>query len=485
MIMLPTAARALVGRVLRPLLKAVEGQPRPGPYHLPITGGWLSDGISTNWWQSGISPTGGERSAIVERCIALYAETAASLPGAHWQRNARGGRTRVRNSALARILAKPNEYETPSSFVLNAVHSLYREGNCFALALRNDRFEIESLHLMDPSMSAPLVAEDGSIFFRLGGNDVMSRMLGDDAPLIVPARDVLHIKLHSGHRHPHPLVGETPLTAAMMDIAVGNAFAQQQIQFLANQARPSAVLSTDLVLDRDQVQQIRDRWNEQAKGLHQGGTPILTAGLKVQPWATPARDAQLAELQKLSAERICWAFGIPLQLLGLATTPATSTETLMQFWLATGLGFCLNHIEQSFDQLFRLKGEPLEYTEFDTAALLRSAQKDRIEALARAVQGGIYSPNEARAVEDLDAVPYGDQPRVQAQVVPLSAAGAIPTTPTAAVSPSAPAVKSYQAAVQLDVDALVARSKRPERLAAEPRVIIRKTTTRPVQVTRR
>ena len=481
-----TTTRALVGRVLRPLLKAVEGQPRPGPYHLPLTGGWLPDGISTNWWQSGIRPTGGERSAIVERCIALYAETASSLPGAHWQRNARGGRTRVRNSALARILAKPNEYETPSSFMLNSVHSLYREGNCFALALRNDRFEIESVHLMDPRMSAPLVAEDGSIFFRLGGNDVISRMLGDDAPLIVPGRDVLHIKLHNSQRHPQPLVGETPLLAAMADIAVGNAFLQQQLQFLANQARPSAVLSTDLVLDKDQVQALRDRWLEQSKGLHAGGTPILTAGLKVQPWATPAKDAQLAELTKISSERICYAFGIPLQLLGLATTPATSTETLMQFWLATGLSFALNHVEQAFDRLFRLKGEPDDYCEFDTAALLRSAQKDRIEALARAVQGGIYSPNEARAAEDLDAVPYGDEPRLQAQVVPLSAAGTIPTTPAAAVSPSAPAVKSYHdEAVQLDFDALVARAKRPERMKAEPRAVIRKTTTRPVRVTKR
>jgi len=363
------------------------------------------------------------------------------------------------------------------------VHSLYSEGNAFALALRSERFEVTTLHLMDSRQSSPFVVRneddnDAEIFYRLSGNTVVDHMFGDKQ-LIVPMRDVLHIRLHDSRRYPRPLVGETPLTAALADIAVGNAFVQQQIQFLANQARPSAVLSTDLVLDRDQVQQIRDRWNDQAKGLHQGGTPILTAGLKVQPWATPAKDAQLAELSKLSAERICWAFGIPLQLLGLANTPATSTEALMHFWLATGLGFCLNHVEQAFDRLFDLKGEPEKYTEFNTAALLRSAQKDRIEALARAVQGGIYSPNEARAAEDLDAVPHGDEPRVQAQVVPLSAAGSIPSAPGPAVPPSAPAAKNYQAAVQLDVDALRARTKRPERVAAldgaaeprEPRVI--------------
>jgi len=46
----------------------------------------------------------------------------------------------MQKSALARVLHRPNDYETASSFMLNAVHSLYREGNCFALALRNARF---------------------------------------------------------------------------------------------------------------------------------------------------------------------------------------------------------------------------------------------------------------------------------------------------------------------------------------------------------
>jgi phage portal protein BeeE len=59
-----------------------------------------------------------------------------------------------------------------------------------------------------------------------------------------------------------------------------------------------------------------------------------------------------------------------------------------------------------------LKGQPDEYVEFDTAALLRSAFKDRIEGLTRGVQGGILAPNEARNSEGYDAVEFGDEPRV-------------------------------------------------------------------------
>ena len=60
---------------------------------------------------------------------------------------------------------------------------------------------------------------------------------------------------------------------------------------------------------------------------------------------------------------------------------------------------------------------------------MRSAFKDRIDGLARAVQGGIYSPNEARALESLSAAEDGDEPRVQQQVVPLSAWDKQPPAP--------------------------------------------------------
>lgn len=113
--------------------------------------------------------------------------------------------------------------------------------------------------------------------------------------------------------------------------------AELQQQLVQNRASPSAVLTTDLHLDAAQVQNLRDRWNEQSKGLHAGGVPILTHGLKVQPWTQPAaaKDLQLAELLKLTDQHIALVFRIPLQLLSLGNAPLGSTEALMQFWLAS------------------------------------------------------------------------------------------------------------------------------------------------------
>jgi HK97 family phage portal protein len=432
-------ANNLIARMLRPLLKAAEGSVRPGPYNLPVTGGWLPAGSPWNWWQDGINPLGYgyDGSAMVEACLSAYSQTVAMCPGDHWRLNDKGGRDRVTNSALSRILRSPNAYQSPSDFMLNATRSLYAEGNAYALALRNDRYEIDELHLMDPRLSGPQVAATGDVFYYLGGNSVIDKQVHEQ--LIVPARDVLHIRLNATkRRYPFPLVGDTPLGAALQDVAMSNAMTAQQINFYMNQARPSAVLTTDLILDKDQVQFVRDRWDEQSKGLQQGGTPILTGGLKPMILSTNSKDAELADVMKMSEQRIALAFRVPLAILGIGGTPYASTELLMQSWIASGLGFALNHIEDAFGLLFNLKGQPDEYVEFDTKALLRSAFKERIAALAQAVQGGIFSPNEARAEESLPEVKFGDEPRVQQQVVPLSAASAIPATPGAPGAPTQP-----------------------------------------------
>jgi HK97 family phage portal protein len=265
---------------------------------------------------------------------------------------------------------------------------------------------------------------------------------------LVPARDVLHIKLHVDQLR-NPLRGESPLVAAYLDVITGSTILGQAAQFYQNQAKPGFVLSTELQLDKDQTNAARDRWTEQTTGANIGGTPILTAGLKpVQIPMASYRDAQIAELLKLSNQDIAMAFRVPLAILGIAGSGGGygSTEALMQAWIASGLGFCLNHVEEAFGQFFGLKGQPDEYVEFDTEALLRSQFKDRIEGLVRGVQGGVFSPNEARNRENLDSVKDGDEPRVQQQVVPLSAAGSIPTSapgkPKIPASPSAPPAPS-------------------------------------------
>jgi phage portal protein BeeE len=241
-----TITTALTRIVSGLLGKAAEGQFRPGPYWLPVSGGWLSAeaGQFMNWWQLGYDVTSASASsAMVEACVSAYSQTTAMLPGDHWRANDRGGKDRVTNSALSRILRRPNSYQSISDFMLNSTRSLYLEGNAYALALRNDRFEVNELHLMNPRQCAAQLSVTGEVFYQLGGNEIIEKQI--QGPLIVPQRDVLHIRLHTVRSQ---LRGESPLVAAALDVAATGAMSQQQIAFYTNQARPSFILSTDQVI---------------------------------------------------------------------------------------------------------------------------------------------------------------------------------------------------------------------------------------------
>src|SRR5215471_13039418 len=182
----------LLARVLNFVRKG-EGDVHPGPWYLPITGGWLPSEVGQfwNWWQMGGNPLPWPgRSAMVEACISAYSQTVAMCPGDHWKLNSKKGRDRVTTSALSRILRHPNEYESISDFLLNAVRDLYLDGNAYAYCTRNSRYEIDTMHLMDPRSSRPQIAPGGEVFYNLLGNIVVDEMFGPLPP--IPQRDVLH-----------------------------------------------------------------------------------------------------------------------------------------------------------------------------------------------------------------------------------------------------------------------------------------------------
>ena len=400
------------------LTRAAEGDYRPGPYLL--SDGWLSAGAGKllNWWQAGYSlQPYGVGSAMVEACVSAYSQTVAMCPGTHWRKVDDGGREPVTSSALSRILKRPNDYESMSDLLLNLTRKTYTKGEAYGLAIRNDRGEIKEIHRMREG--SPVLAVDGSIFYRLWGNEIVEQRFDLSDP--IPARDVLHIRLHTPR---HPLRGESPILSVALDLALSGAALNQQTAFYLNQARPSFMLETEQQLTAQQTQDLRDRWDAQTKGDNAGGTPILAWGLKAKPVTTSASDGRLADLLKLSDQNVALAFRMPLQILGVGGTPFASTEALMSSWKSTGLGFILNHIEEAFGLLFKLGGQPDEYLEFDTDALLRSSFKEMIESLANA-SGKVMTKNEARAKIGLGRKDGGDEIYVQMQDIPLSMAGKV------------------------------------------------------------
>lgn len=385
------------------------------------------------WWQQALDVRQPSYSwtanAAVEACVSAITQTVAMLPVAHWRETAGGTAERVTTSAAARVLRRPNSYQTKADFFLNLTRRELLHGNGYAVAVRNDRFEVDELHIIGRDSIQPIIEDESrEIYYRVGG-----QAFGIVDDFIAPARDVLHLRQHTTY---DPLRGETPLTAAALAIDGGNAIAAHHAAFFRNMARPSGVLQTDATITAAQMIELRARWEEQAAKMNAGGTPILTSGLKWEPISVSGVDAAIIEAYKLSIEDIARVFRIPLAVIGsMAGATFNNTETLLRFWLASGLGFFLEHIELALDRLFGLR--PNEWIAFDVEqGLLRADLKTRMEALRNGVIAGILSPNEARAREGLGPVEYGDEPRVQMQVVPLSYNAEPPAAPDPAAVPA-------------------------------------------------
>jgi len=397
-------------------------------YPGPVTqdGIWTQDSkflpwcFDLNYWQEGYTGEGSPVTAAVEAAVSAYAQTAAMLPAKVWKTLPNGGRQELPQTPLAKILRQPNSYQTRSDFVLNQVRALLLRGNCYALAETDANDVPIALHPLYPTNAMPYInPESGDVFYSIAPTDMTPADAVKGWPLdmqrMVPARYVWHCKLATTKS---PLIGETPLQAAYPSMAAQGSITAQQATFFRNMSRPSGTLNTDMVLNAAQANELRARWAEHSAGIALGGVPVLSSGLKWQALSMSSADAQLIDYYKLSTADIARVLRIPLPLIGEDSQSFGTTEVLMQFWIASGLGFLLDHIENSLGMFFDLSAN--EYVELDTDALLRSNFKERIEGIVRGVQGGVLTPNEGRAREGLPAVEAGDEPRMQQQVVPLT-----------------------------------------------------------------
>lgn len=324
---------------------------------------------------------------------------------------------KITTSAAHRVLKTPNSYQETPSFLLNLIATALFEGEAFCIVTRNDRQEVSSINLLPPNTCSPLVDDETkSIFYSVGSNPLAQ----GGADYIVPARDVMHLRFHTPR---HPLIGESPIKAAALAININVALNKSQAAFFNQMSRPSGVITYEGTQDRPfldakQMESLKQAWANASQQMNQGKVPILGANMKFQPMGINSQDAQLVEAQNMSIADIGRVFGVPSPLINdLANATLNNSESLMRSFLSMSLGSYIEHIERQFDRLFNLNND--ERIELDTKALLRTDFNGRIDGLSKAVQGGVMTPNEARAMESLGEIDGGDTAFLQKQMIPI------------------------------------------------------------------
>jgi HK97 family phage portal protein len=414
-----------IGAAVR-LLRAVPTDGGARVYWPPLGNG---DRGPPGNWQMNLNP-GSFPSAELVAFSAVYACTSiisgdiAKLPIQVFRVDVESGaRTVQRRDYYAQLMRTPNSYQTGADFMQLYVLSTLLQGNAYAYTPRNARGEVAALHVLDPRSTRPFIEpESGELFYRCGENLLAGIIPG----AMIPERDIIH------HRLPllpgFPLLGVTPIFAAASSSAVGLQILRNSQSFFGNASRPSGVLTAPGKVSEPTAQRLKEDWDNNYGGPRFGKTAVLPEGLKWEPLAITAQDAQLIEQLRWSVEDVARVFRVPLFMLG-DPTKATyrNTEQAARAYLSGCLSYHIEALEQRFERAFEF---PLDWElKFDLSQILRAEIDVRFAAYTQALNAGWSTINEVRAQEGLEAVDGGDEPHIQMQYVPLSQSGKTPAAP--------------------------------------------------------
>ena len=199
--------------------------------------------------------------------------------------------------------------------------------------------------------------------------------------------------------------------------AIGLALATEEThaRFHGNGARPGGILTSELPLKDDQVNRLREAWQQTQGGVANAmKTAILSGGLKYQQLMMTGVDAQHIETRKFQIEEVCRAFRVFPAMVGYSDKTATyaSAEAFFAAHVRHSLLPWGERFEQATDRDCLSAAEIADgyYTALDYRQLLRGDAASRAAFYASGITNGWMTRNEARAEEDLNPLEGLDEP---------------------------------------------------------------------------
>lgn len=232
--------------------------------------------------------------------------------------------------------------------------------------------------------------------------------------------------------------GVSPVGMARQSLGIQSAAEKTAARLFGNGTMMSGILTTDMPLQQDQADALKQRWRDKMTGIgHSHDIAVLDSGTKFQPVSMQPEDAQFLQSRRWQVIEIARWFGIPPHLLGdveRSTSWGTGIEQQNIAFVAYTIKPWLNRIEQRVTR--EIITASTQYAEFLIDGLLRGATAERYTAYATAIQWGWLTRNEARTKENLEPIDGLDEPLTPLNMVaghndlngPLEPASGVVTT---------------------------------------------------------
>lgn len=305
------------------------------------------------------------------------------------------------------ILHCANSYQNHIQLKQWWVMSKLRFGNAYVLKQRGPGGEVVALHVLNPERVTPLVADDGSVYYKL-----MADPLARTGDVTVPASEIIHDRMNCLY---HPLVGVAPLHAAAIAAGIGHKIQKNTLTFFSNSAKPSGILVAPGAISDETAKALKESW----KSGEAGDIKVLGDGLKFEPMSSTAVDSQLIETLRWSDERVCSVFHVPGYKVGVGAEPThANIEARDRSYYSDCLQSLIEEFEACLDDGLGYKGIS-EGIELDLSGLIRMDSKAQMETLGAGVDKGVLTINDARRAINHPPLTGGDTVYMQQQDFPL------------------------------------------------------------------
>lgn len=359
--------------------------------------------------------------STIWRCVDLLASAVALAPKDVVVKV--GGRS-FPEFTPPRWLSEPNPTDptyTIDDYFNQVALSILLDGNYFVHAFPFV-WEVEALTVLDPNR---VTVKPGP---KYEVRDEKGRVVSTLGPM-----EVLH---GTWIRLPGELRGISPLEALRRGI--GSAIAAEEFggRFFGQGAALSFGVEVPYQMDNTKLNNLRESLRQKHAGLHNShAIGILADGGKFVTGLAPTPEqAQMLATRKFSVEDLCRPYGVPPQMAG-SQEPGAASYASALVWKEEFRDSAVLPLTARLErQHRRLLTVPPNITDpratiglqFNLDWVARVNLLERAQAHEVLVRGGIKTPNEARAKEDLPPLNGGDELYMQQQMVPISRIGQEP-----------------------------------------------------------
>lgn len=323
-----------------------------------------------------------------------------------YRRDDDGGRTRVRDSVLAQLVAQPSSDQTTYELIRGLVSdlALYDAAFLLIVSVKDRGYELRPLrpHWVRVVESSAFAATTYAVSFP------------GHAPVKIPADKI--VAFH-GWNPVDETRGSTPvatLKSILAEQAEAMVFRQQmwkrggRIGNYVTRPATAPAMSPDSRLKFQR--QFNEAWTG-SNGTRAGGVPFLDEGAELKQSRFNAKEEQWLESTQLSLRTVAGVYHVNPTMVGdTAGVSYANVKEFRKMLYGETLGPLLMMIEQRLNlALTSLDGDPNLYIEFNTEARLRGDAEEQANVLRQGIGAPYMTINEGRARLNLPALDTGDE----------------------------------------------------------------------------